>query len=373
MIERIEVALRERSYEILVGEGLLGQAGRLIRPLLKEQRVFIVTDERVAELHLLALSRALEREGIAPQLVVLPAGEGTKDFTHLERLLEALLDQRVERGSLLLAFGGGVVGDLTGFAASILLRGVGFAQVPTTLLAQVDSAVGGKTGINTRHGKNLIGSFHQPRLVIADIDVLSTLPRREFQAGYAEVVKYGLISDPTFFAWLDDHASAIRDGDRGARRHAVATSCAAKAAIVARDERESGERALLNLGHTFAHALEAECGYGDEMLHGEAVAIGLCLAFDLSVQLGLCPMEDADRVRRHLALIGLPTGFESFPERHWDPDRLIAHMRQDKKVAGGKITFILVRGIGQAFVHRDVDIEEVRKMLAESIAETQQA
>jgi len=203
--------------------------------------------------------------------------------------------------------------------------------------------------------------------------VLSTLPRREFQAGYAEVVKYGLISDPTFFAWLDDHASAIRDGDRGARRHAVATSCAAKAAIVARDERESGERALLNLGHTFAHALEAECGYGDEMLHGEAVAIGLCLAFDLSVQLGLCPMEDADRIRRHLALIGLPTGFESFPERHWDPDRLIAHMRQDKKVAGGKITFILVRGIGQAFVHRDVDIEEVRKMLAESIAETQQA
>jgi 3-dehydroquinate synthase len=373
VIERIEVALRERSYEIMVGEGLLGQSGRLIKPLLKEPRVFVVTDERVAALHLLGLTHALQHEGIAPQPVVLPPGEGSKDFSHLQRLLEALLDQRVERGSLLLAFGGGVIGDLTGFAASILLRGIGVVQLPTTLLAQVDSAVGGKTGINTRHGKNLIGSFHQPRLVVADIDVLSTLPRREFQAGYAEVVKYGLINDPAFFAWLDDHASAIRDGDRGARRHAVATSCAAKVAIVARDERETGERALLNLGHTFAHALEAECGYGDEMLHGEAVAIGLCLAFDLSVQLGLCPMEDADRVRRHLALIGLPTGFESFPERFWDADGLIQHMRQDKKVAAGKIAFILVRGIGQAFVHRDVDIEEVRKLLAEAIAEGQQA
>ncbi len=368
MIERIDVALGERSYEILVGEGLLGQAGRLIKPWLKEPRAFVVTDERVAELHLLALAHALESEGIVVRPVVMPPGEGSKDFAHLQRLTEALLDERIERRSLLLALGGGVIGDLVGFAASILLRGIGFVQLPTTLLAQVDSAVGGKTGINTRHGKNLIGSFHQPRLVVADIDVLSTLRRRDFLAGYAEVVKYGLINDPAFFAWLDDHASAIRDGNRAARRQAVATSCAAKAAIVARDERESDERALLNLGHTFGHALESECGYGDEILHGEAVAMGMCLAFDLSVQLGLCPMEDADRVRRHLAVVGLPTGFESFPQRVWDPDRLIQHMRRDKKVAGGKTAFVLVRGIGQAFVHREVEIEEVRKLLAEAIA-----
>jgi len=371
VIERIEVALGARSYEILVGESLLGEAGGLIKPHLKERRAFIVTDETVAELHLLALVRGLETHGIDPHPVVLPPGEGSKDFAHLQRLAEALLDRRIERGSLILALGGGVIGDLAGFAASILLRGVGFVQLPTTLLAQVDSAVGGKTGINTRHGKNLVGSFHQPRLVLADIDALSTLPRREFLAGYAEVVKYGLINDPSFFAWLDDHASAIRDGDRAARRRAVATSCAAKAAIVSRDERESGERALLNLGHTFGHALEAECGYGDEILHGEAVAMGMCLAFDLSVQLGLCPLEDADRVRRHLAMAGLPTGFEAFPQRIWDPDRLIAHMRQDKKVSAGKISFVLARGIGQAFLHREVELEEVRKLLAEAIAEGQ--
>ncbi|HXV23339.1 MAG TPA: 3-dehydroquinate synthase [Alphaproteobacteria bacterium] len=369
VIERVNVALGQRSYEILVGEGLLGEAGRLIRPFLKERRAFVVTDERVADLHLLGLSRALETEGVAARPVVLPPGEGSKDFAHLERLVETLLDEQIERGSLILALGGGVIGDLAGFVASILLRGVDLVQLPTTLLAQVDSAVGGKTGINTRHGKNLVGSFHQPRLVLADIDALSTLPRREFLAGYSEVVKYGLINDPGFFTWLEGHASAIRDGARAARRRAVASSCAAKAAIVARDERETGERALLNLGHTFGHALEAECGYSAEMLHGEAVAVGMCLAFDLSVRLGLCPMEDADRVRRHLAVVGLPTGFEAFAQRIWDPDRLIGHMRQDKKVVGGKITFILVRGIGQAFLHREVDIEEVRKLLAEAIAE----
>ena len=368
MIERIDVALGERSYRILVGEGLLGQAGRLIKPLLKEPRAFIVTDERVADLHLLTLVRALESEGIAARPVIMPPGEGSKDFAHLQRLTEALLDERVERGSLLLALGGGVIGDLAGFAASILLRGIGFVQLPTTLLAQVDSAVGGKTGINTRHGKNLLGSFHQPRLVAADIDVLSTLPRRDFLAGYAEVLKYSLVNDPAFFTWLDDHAGAIRDGDRAARRRAVATSCAAKAAIVSRDERESGERALLNLGHTFAHALETEIGFGDQIRHGEAVAMGMGLAFELSVQLGLCPTEDADRLRRHLAMVGLPTGFDSFPERVWDPERLIEHMRRDKKVAGGGIAFVLVRGIGQAFVHRAVEIEEVRKLLAEAVA-----
>jgi 3-dehydroquinate synthase len=368
-IERIPVALGERSYDVLVGEGVLGQAGRLIEPLLQEKRVFVITDETVAALYLPALLRSLQGSGVVPETVVLPAGEASKDFAHLERLVDALLERRIERQSLLIALGGGVVGDLAGFAAAVLLRGIGFVQMPTTLLAQVDSAIGGKTGINTRFGKNLVGSFHQPRLVLADIDVLSTLPRRQFLAGYAEIVKYALIGDAAFFAWLEGHGAAIRDGDRPARRHAVAQSCAAKAAIVGRDEREAGVRALLNLGHTFGHALEAECGFTDEILHGEGVSVGMALAFDLSARLGLCPVADADRVRRHLASLGLPTGFDAFGQRVWDADRLIGYMRQDKKVSGGRIAFVLAQGIGQAFVDRNVDPAEVRRMLAETIAD----
>jgi 3-dehydroquinate synthase len=261
-----------------------------------------------------------------------------------------------------------VVGDLAGFAASILLRGIDFVQIPTTLLAQVDSSVGGKTGVNTRAGKNLVGSFHQPRLVLADTDALDSLPRRELVAGYAEVVKYGLLGDPAFFAWLENHGRALIDGDVGARRHAVMTSCAAKAALVAADEREAGARQLLNLGHTFAHALEAECGYTDELLHGEAVAIGMIMAFELSARLGLCPGEDVARVARHFAVVGLPTSPAAVSGRDWNPARLIEHMRKDKKVAGGRLTFVLVRGIGKAFVTQDVAPDDVAAVLERAVA-----
>jgi len=366
--ERLRVALAERSYDIVVGEEILAQAGRHMAPVLRQPRAFVVTDQRVADLHLAGLERALEEAGIAYEALVLPPGEQTKDFAHLEDLVGRLLDHRIERRCALVALGGGVIGDLTGFAAAILLRGIDFIQVPTTLLAQVDSSVGGKTGINMPQGKNLVGSFHQPRLVLADTEVLSTLPRRELLAGYAEVVKYGLIGDPEFFAWLEGHGVGVIDGDPAARRHAVVTSCAAKAAIVAADEREQGARALLNLGHTFAHALEAETGYTDELLHGEAVAIGLVMAFDLSVRLGLCPAEDAARVRRHLAALGLPTGLESIAGRIWAAASLLDHMRSDKKVRDGKVAFVLARGIGRAVLSEDVNLSDVEALLTSAIA-----
>ena len=366
--DRLGVALGDRSYDILVGEGLLGNAGRHIAPLLTRQPVFTVTDSTVGTLHLDELERALDDAGLAHETIVLPPGDQTKDFAHLAELAGTLLEARIERGSLLIAFGGGVIGDLVGFAASILLRGLDFIQIPTTLLAQVDSSVGGKTGINTPQGKNLVGSFHQPRLVLADTDVLSTLPRRELLAGYAEVVKYGLINDPDFFAWCEDHGLAVVEGDHAARRHAVLTSCAAKGAIVAEDERESGRRALLNLGHTFGHALEAETGYGSELLHGEAVAIGMVMAFELSSQLGLCPPEDVARLRRHLAAVGLPTGLEWLPGRSWSAEALIDHMSRDKKVKDGRIGFVLARGIGRAFVSREVETSDVAALLNGAIA-----
>ena len=367
--DRIRVALADRAYDVLVAPGLIGEAGRHLAPLLKEPRAFVVTDERVAQLHLPALGHSLDQAAIRWSPIALPPGETTKDFANLERVIDRLLADRIERGHMLVALGGGVIGDLAGFAAAVVLRGVDYVQVPTTLLAQVDSSVGGKTAINTRRGKNLVGSFHQPRLVLADIDVLQTLSKREFLAGYAEVVKYGLIGDADFFSWLEGHGAAIVDGDPEARRRAVAQSCAAKAAIVAADERENGVRMLLNLGHTFGHALEAECGFSDEMLHGEAVAMGLVLAFELSHRLGLCSAEDAGRVRRHLAAVGLPTSFEAYPERAWDPDALIEHMRGDKKVAGGRVAFVLAHRIGEAFVARDVDLAEVRALLADEMAD----
>jgi len=366
--ESLRVDLADRSYDILVGDDLLSQAGQHIAPVLRHKRAFIVTDETVAGLHLTTLERALDNAGIAFEAVVLPPGEQTKDFSHLESLSERLLEMRVERNSTLIALGGGVIGDLTGFAATVLLRGIEFVQIPTTLLAQVDSSVGGKTGINTRQGKNLVGSFHQPRLVLADTGVLSTLPRRQLLAGYAEIAKYGLIGDPEFFAWLEGHGSAVIDGDPAARRHAVLTSCAAKAAIVAADEREHGARALLNLGHTFAHALEAEVGYGGELLHGEAVAIGMVMAFELSARLNLCPSEDAARARRHLAAIGLPTGLDTQNGRFWNAATLVDHMSRDKKVTGGRITFVLARGIGQAFLSDEVEMAEVEALLTAAAA-----
>jgi len=364
----LRVALAERSYDILVGEGLLASAGRLMAPLLEQKRVVIVTDENVARLHLAAVERSLDNSGIAYEALVLPPGEKTKDFAHLENLVDRLLEAKVERGTQLVALGGGVIGDLTGFAASIVLRGLNFIQIPTTLLAQVDSSVGGKTGINTARGKNLVGSFHQPRLVLADTEALSTLPPRDLLAGYAEVVKYGLINDPDFFGWLESHGAAVIDGDPMARRQAVLTSCANKAAIVADDEREAGHRALLNLGHTFGHALEAEFGYGGYLLHGEAVAIGLSLAFDLSTRLGLCPPEETARVRRHLAAIGLPTGLEALDGQVLSAEALLDHMGRDKKVRDGKITFVLARGIGQAFLSQEVNLADVEALLNNTLA-----
>ena len=355
-------------YEVIVGEALLGHAGTLMRPLLAGPHVAVVSDQTVAARHLDPLCASLADAGLAVHRAIVPPGEASKSFTVLERLLDDLLAARIERSDTVIALGGGVVGDLAGFAASLLRRGVAVVQVPTTLLAQVDSAVGGKTGIDTRHGKNLVGSFHQPRLVIADIAVLDTLPGRELRAGYAEVVKYGLIDDAPFFAWLEARGAALIAGDRGARRHAVRTSCAAKARIVATDERESGARALLNLGHTFAHALELECGYGERLRHGEAVAIGLVLAFALSARLGLCPENDAERVRRHLTTAGLPTSPAGLAGAD-AAERLVAHMAQDKKVRDGRIVFVLARGIGRAFVTREVDTGAVRALLAEALAD----
>ena len=357
--ETVTVDLAGRAYDIVVGEDVFARAGEFMTPVLRQPRAIIVTDETVGGLHLDALTASLKKAGIAHDAVVLPAGEQTKTFEQLEGLIERLLDIGIERGTTLVAFGGGVIGDLTGFAAAVALRGIDFVQIPTTLLAQVDSSVGGKTGINTRHGKNLVGAFHQPRLVIADTRILDTLPRRELLAGYAEVVKYGLLGDAEFFEWLEGHGPAVRDGDPNALRHAIVRSCQAKADIVADDEREAGRRALLNLGHTFGHALEAETGMSDALLHGEAVAIGMVLAFDLSVQLGHCEAVDADLVRRHLAAIGLPTNPAHALGNIWSADALIGHMAKDKKVADGKLTFILARAIGDAFITQEVTREDL--------------
>ena len=367
-LDTVRLELGARSYDILVGDGVLAQSGERIAAVTRGRAPVVVTDANVAPLHLDRLNAAMERAGIAPQpAIVLPAGEKTKDFAHFQQLMDDILGRGIERSTVLLALGGGVIGDITGFAAASALRGIDFIQVPTTLLSQVDSSVGGKTGINSRHGKNLIGAFHQPRLVIADTATLDTLPRREVLAGYAEVVKYGLIRQPDFFAWLERNGRRVVDGDSDARRHAVTVSCRAKADIVGVDERESGDRALLNLGHTFGHALEAATGFGQTLLHGEAVAIGMVLAFDLSVRLGLCPAEDARRARAHLAEVGLPVRPADIPGVAWDVDGLVKSMAKDKKVQDGRITFILADRIGNAFTRRDVDAAAVRAVLDESV------
>lgn len=363
--EKVTVELGDRAYDILVGPGLIANAGTYLKPLLRRARLAIVTDETVAGLHLPALQKGLDAAGIHHDAIVLPAGEGTKSFAQLEKLTEWLLEAGIERGDLVVALGGGVVGDLTGFAAAILRRGVDFAQIPTTLLSQVDSSVGGKTGINTRQGKNLAGAFHQPRIVLADVAALETLPMREFLAGYAEVVKYGLIGDRTFFDWLEENLDRLKSGDVDVRIHAIVKSCKAKAATVAADEREGGVRALLNLGHTFGHALEAATGFSQRLVHGEGVAIGMALAFGLSARLGLCSGQDATRVRHHLQRAGLPACLADVPGSLPDADALIALMGQDKKVQDGKLTFILARGIGEAFITRDVDPDALRALLRE--------
>jgi 3-dehydroquinate synthase len=359
----IRVELGERSYDIVIGEHLLDAAGPFTASTLPGARCAVVSDATVAALYLDRLKASLG-ESFLGEVVVAP-GEQSKSFPVLAEACERLLSLGVERGDVVLALGGGVVGDLAGFAASILRRGVRLVQMPTTLLAQVDSSVGGKTGIDTPQGKNLIGAFHQPSLVLADILVLSTLAQREFRAGYAEVVKYGLLGDALFFAWLEENWRKIFSGDGSARESAIATSVRAKVAIVESDEREeSGKRALLNLGHTFGHALEAHAGYSDRLLHGEAIAIGMRLAFAFSVEQGLCPVADAERVEQHLVKVGLPTRIADIPGAPPSADRLLELMSQDKKVKGGRLALVLVRCIGEAFVERDSDMNQLSAFLA---------
>ena len=364
----VAVELGARSYEVRIGSGLIARAGAEIAPLLRRKRVAIVTDATVAALHLPALQTALEAAGIASAALALPAGEATKGWPNLARCTEWLLEQKVERRDVVLALGGGVIGDLVGFSAAILRRGVRFVQLPTTLLAQVDSSVGGKTGINTAQGKNLVGAFHQPSLVLADIGVLDTLPVRDLLSGYGEVVKYGLLGDAAFFDWLETNGPALKAGDTAARLRAVTRSVEMKAGIVSRDETEEGERALLNLGHTFCHALEKATGYSDRLLHGEGVAIGCALAFELSSRLGLCSQEEPSRVRAHLAAMGMKADIADIPGDLPGPEALVALMGQDKKVVGGELRFILARGIGQAFVADAVPPDAVRAVLTDALA-----
>ena len=371
-VETLRVDLGDRSYDIVIGTGLLDRAADYIKPVLHRPRTVIVTDENVGRHQLPRLEKSLADGDIAFETIILPAGEGTKSFDQLEKLCEELLAKKLERKDMIIAFGGGVIGDLTGFAASILRRGMDFIQIPTTLLSQVDSSVGGKTGINTSHGKNLVGSFHQPRLVLADVTTLDTLDPRQVLAGYAEVVKYGLIDDREFYLWLEQNGHDLIDGDREKQIQAIKTSCAAKARVVAEDEKETGRRALLNLGHTFGHAIEAECGYSDSIFHGEAVAIGMAMAFNLSAKMGLCSEEEAARVSTHLAEVNLPSRLTGLDHPvcnvKMTADDLIKHMAQDKKVADGKLTFILARGIGDAFITQNVDPEQVREVLEMSIS-----
>jgi len=362
----VPVPLPGRAYDVVIGKGVLADAGSQIARLFPGAKAAIVTDATVAVLHLEALEAALQPVAVRGR-IVLPAGEATKSFTHLQSLSEQLLETGLERQDILIALGGGVIGDLAGFAASILRRGVRFVQIPTTLLAQVDSSVGGKTGINTPQGKNLIGAFHQPSLVLADTDILATLPPRQMRAGYAEVAKYGLLGDAAFFAWLERNWQPVFAGDPAILADAVETSVKAKAAIVVRDETEAGDRALLNLGHTFGHALEAFAGYSDRLLHGEGVAIGMCLAFRLSEELKLIPPGTAARVAAHIAVVGLPTRIADIPGPQPTTNELVRLMGQDKKVRSGRLTFILVRAIGEAFVSRDVPEATVRAFLDREI------
>jgi 3-dehydroquinate synthase len=351
-----------RPYEVLIGHGLLGQAGALIAGRLPARRMAVVADATVAGLYGDALTASLEGAGIAASRIAVPPGEGSKSFAELERLCDRLLALDLDRKDMIVALGGGVVGDLAGFAAAILKRGIDFVQVPTTLLAQVDSSVGGKTAIDTPRGKNLVGAFWQPRLVLCDLDALDTLPERELRAGYAEVIKYGLLGDRGFFERLEAEGTEVLARDPGPLAHAVGRSVEMKAGIVAEDAREAGRRALLNLGHTFGHALEAETGFGEDLLHGEAVALGCAQAFRFSAELGLCPDEDAVRAERAIAAAGLPTRIEQLG-RSFSAERLIRHMGQDKKAEGGALVLVLARGIGETFVAKGVDPAALRAFL----------
>ena len=363
----VPVALGARASDIVIGRGVLSSLGARIKALRPSAKVAIVTDENVAQKHLAATEASLKAAGIESSTIVVPPGEGSKNYATFEKVCEAIIAARIERNDLIVALGGGVIGDLAGYAAASVRRGLDFVQVPTTLLSQVDSSVGGKTGINSKLGKNLVGAFHQPVLVIADTALLDTLSPREFRAGYAEVMKFGLLGDAAFFAWLEANWQDLFAGGP-AREHAIAICCRGKAGVVSRDERENGERALLNLGHTFGHAFEAGAGFSQRLLHGEAVALGCTMAFEYSARKGLTSEADATRVRAHLDSVGLPTKVKQVQGGVPGVDALMDLIGQDKKVKRGKLTFILVRGIGQAFVAGDVDPAEIRAFLTERLA-----
>jgi len=367
----VPVSLGARSYDIVIGRGVLGSLGVRIAALRPGAKTFIVSDDNVARHAMAAAEVALARAGIASSHMIVAPGEASKSYRVFEQVCEAILKAQIERDDLIVALGGGVIGDLAGFAAAVVRRGLDYVQVPTTLLAQVDSSVGGKTAIDSSHGKNLIGAFHQPILVLADTALLDTLPQREFRAGYAELVKCGLLGDAAFFNWLETNWREVFAGDSVgsfAREHAVTVACRAKAAIVGRDERDTGERALLNLGHTFGHALEAACGFSDRLLHGEAIAVGMALAFDFSAREGLLPAAEAERAKRHFAQVGLPARLSDIPGPLPGVDRLMELIAQDKKVKRGMLTFILVRAIGSAFVETGVEERRVRAFLSEKLS-----
>ena len=368
-IETLHVPMGERSYDIFIGDGAISHAGSLIKDILKAPRAIIVTDENIAPSWLEPLKTSLNDAGIKTREIILPPGEHTKSVSHLEQLLDNLLENNIDRKTTLIALGGGVIGDLTGFAAAVVMRGVDFVQVPTTLLSQVDSSVGGKTGIDTRFGKNLIGTFHQPRAVITDTSTLDTLPMRERLCGYAEVIKYSVINDQEFYNWLIENGQKVLNGNPAARREAVRRSCANKAEIVVADEREQGLRALLNLGHTFGHALEAQIGFEDKLKHGEAVSIGMIMALELSVRLAMASETDRDSLCDHLKTVGLPVDLTGLAGGNWTADALLDHMGRDKKTQDGKLTFILARAIGNSFVANDVDHDAVKGVLEGFIAD----
>ncbi len=366
-LEIINIPLKNREYDIYIGDNLLEQSANIIKQKFANRKFAIITDENVAKYQLARLQNALQREAIKAETIIVKAGEGSKDFATLQKVIDKILALHLERQDMIIAFGGGVIGDLAGFAAAITRRGMDFIQIPTSLLAQIDSSVGGKTGINTKYGKNLVGAFHQPKLVLCDLQSLKTLPPRQFRAGYAEMVKYGLIDDEEFFFWLEENYQHIFAGNNEQRAKAIAHCCRAKSRFVIADEREANIRALLNLGHTFGHALEAVTGYSDRLIHGEAVAIGIVLAHKFSAKLGLIPSQDAIRVQKHLQLAGLPTTLEEIKGTKPTIKELLTAILQDKKIMGGNLTFILTKAIGKSFIATNIDIKNVETFLKEII------
>jgi len=366
---KLRINLKENSYDIIIEHGLLSELGALISKKFGKPKTFIVTDSNIAVHWLKQTIESLSAQGMSPKVLEVPVGERTKSFINLEKIIDQLLESKVDRDSVLIALGGGVIGDLAGFAGAITLRGIKVIQVPTTLLSQVDSSVGGKTGVNVRQGKNLVGSFHQPSLVAIDTQVLQTLPSRQLFAGYAEVLKYGLIKDRSFFDWLELNGKKVLEGDKLAQQFAIFTSCRIKAEIVEADEKEKNLRAILNFGHTFGHALEAEAGYDGNLLHGEAVSIGMVLAIELSKSLGYLSGQDAGRAVEYIRNIGLPTNINSIEgSTSWHPDGIIQHMQHDKKVSNGQLRFVLIKGIGEAYLTADVERNDIYRVIEKSLS-----